>query len=86
MGHVAAIPTAGSMLAEWGAEVIKLEPLDGEAARHSVRSYGVSREVDLKGHTVNYIFELHNRSQKGMAVDLTKQSGREAVRFSGFHL
>jgi crotonobetainyl-CoA:carnitine CoA-transferase CaiB-like acyl-CoA transferase len=79
MGHVAAIPTAGSMMAEWGAEVIKLEPLDGEAARHSVRSYGVSREVDLNGHMVNYIFELHNRSQKGMAVDLTKPSGQEAV-------
>ena len=31
MGHVAAIPTAGSMLAEWGAEVIKLGEAQGIA-------------------------------------------------------
>jgi crotonobetainyl-CoA:carnitine CoA-transferase CaiB-like acyl-CoA transferase len=79
MGHVAAIPTAGSLMAEWGAEVIKLEPLDGDGARHSVRSYGVPREVNLNGHVVNFIFELHNRGQKGMAVDLKKPAGREAV-------
>jgi crotonobetainyl-CoA:carnitine CoA-transferase CaiB-like acyl-CoA transferase len=79
MGHVAAIPTAGSMMAEWGAEVIKLEPLDGEVGRHSVRSYGLPREVDLNGHVVNYIFELHNRSQKGIAIDLKKPAGKEAL-------
>ena len=48
MGHVASVPTAGSMMADWGADVIKLEPFDGEGARHSVKSYGASREVDLK--------------------------------------
>ena len=79
MGHVAAIPAAGSMLAEWGAEVIKLEPLDGELNRHAAMSYGVSREVDLNGHVVNYIFELHNRSQKGVAIDIKKPAGKEAV-------
>ena len=79
MGHVAAIPTAGALLADWGAEVIKLEPLDGEVGRLPGRSYGVSREVDLNGQVVNYIFELHNRSQKGIAVDLKKPAGKEAI-------
>ncbi|MBI4766201.1 MAG: CoA transferase [Deltaproteobacteria bacterium] len=79
MGHVAAIPTAGSMLAEWGAEVIKLEPLDGEVGRLPGRSYGVPREVDLNGHVVNYIFELHNRGQKGIAINLKKPAGKEAI-------
>jgi crotonobetainyl-CoA:carnitine CoA-transferase CaiB-like acyl-CoA transferase len=79
MGHVAAIPTAGSMMADWGADVIKLEPLDGEGARHSVKSYGVSREVDLNGHVVNYVFELHNRGQKAIAIDIKKQAGKDAV-------
>jgi crotonobetainyl-CoA:carnitine CoA-transferase CaiB-like acyl-CoA transferase len=79
MGHVAAIPAAGSMLAEWGAEVIKLEPLAGEIGRLPGRSYGIPREVDLKGNVVNYIFELHNRSQKSIAIDLKKPAGKEAI-------
>jgi crotonobetainyl-CoA:carnitine CoA-transferase CaiB-like acyl-CoA transferase len=28
---------------------------------------------------VNYIFELHNRSQKGIAIDLKKPAGKEAI-------
>ena len=27
MGHVVAVPSGGAMLADWGAEVIKIEPL-----------------------------------------------------------
>ena len=79
MGHVAAIPMAGSMLAEWGADVIKLEPLDGELSRHNAKSYGVSNEVDLNGNLVNYVFELHNRSQRGIAIDLKTPAGKEAI-------
>jgi len=79
MGHVAAIPMAGSMLAEWGADVIKLEPLVGEISRHNAKSYGVSNEVDLNGNVVNYVFELHNRSQRAIAIDLKKQAGMEAL-------
>ena len=79
MGHVAAIPMAGAMLAEWGADVIKLEPLEGEFGRHTIMSYGISRELDLDGREVNYIFELHNRSQRGIAIDMKKPGGKEAV-------
>jgi len=75
MGHVVAIPCAGSMLADWGADVIKLEPLGGEIARGSAKSYGVSRELDLNGHLVNWVFELHNRGQRGMALDLKTRPG-----------
>ncbi len=75
MGHVVAIPCAGSMLADWGADVIKLEPPAGEIARGSAKSYGVSRELDLNGQVVNWVFELHNRGQRGMALDLKTRQG-----------
>ena len=77
MGHVVAIPCAGSMLADWGADVIKLEPLNGEIARASAKSYGVSRELDLNGHVVNWVFELHNRGQRGIALDLKTRQGQD---------
>ena len=75
MGHVVAIPCAGAMLADWGADVIKLEPLTGEIARASGKSYGISREKDLNGHVVNWVFELHNRGQRGIALDLKARQG-----------
>ena len=77
MGHIVAIPCAGSMFADWGADVIKVEPLEGELARGSAKSYGISRELDLNGHVVNWVFELHNRGQKGIALDLKTSSGRD---------
>ena len=79
MGHVVAIPAAGSIMADWGADVIKLEPLDGEMARHSTLSYGVSRELDLNGHVVNYPFELHNRGQKAIALDLKNRPEKKPL-------
>ena len=41
MGHVVAVPAAGRTLSDWGAEVIKVEPLSGEYVRGSRRAYGV---------------------------------------------
>ena len=45
MGHVVAVPAACATLADWGAEVIKIEPLTGEMARGVGTSY---RMVDGK--------------------------------------
>jgi crotonobetainyl-CoA:carnitine CoA-transferase CaiB-like acyl-CoA transferase len=33
MGHFVAVPSAGAMFADWGAEVIKIEPLEGDGLR-----------------------------------------------------
>ena len=33
MGHFVAVPSAGAVLADWGAEVLKVEPLSGEPQR-----------------------------------------------------
>jgi len=79
MGHVVAVPSAASMMADWGADVIKVEPLSGEMSRKTARSHGKSREIKIGGSVVNWVIELHNRGKKGLSVDLKKQSGREIV-------
>ena len=71
MGQVAAIPVAGSVLADWGAEVIKIEPLTGELYRGLRRSQGVETGV------FNVRIELYNRNKRSMAIDLKKEAGRE---------
>jgi crotonobetainyl-CoA:carnitine CoA-transferase CaiB-like acyl-CoA transferase len=79
MGHVVAVPSAAAMMADWGADVIKVEPLSGEMARKTARSYRKSREIRVGGSIVNWAFELHNRGKKGLAVDLKKRSGKKIV-------
>lgn len=37
MGHWVAVPSMCALMADWGADVIKVEPLTGDAARGLVR-------------------------------------------------
>lgn len=66
MASIAAAPSAGAMLAEWGADVVKIEPLEGDAGRYTLRGLGVT---DLP---YNPEFDLHNRGKRSIAVDLSK--------------
>jgi crotonobetainyl-CoA:carnitine CoA-transferase CaiB-like acyl-CoA transferase len=74
MGQIVAIPAASSVMADWGAEVIKLEPLTGEMHRGLQRAQG----VDNTGQ-INWILQVLNRNSKGLAIDLKKEQGRDAV-------
>jgi crotonobetainyl-CoA:carnitine CoA-transferase CaiB-like acyl-CoA transferase len=73
MGQVVAIPAASSVLADWGAEVIKLEPLQGEQSRGTMRV----GNADLT--RINWIIQVLNRNQKGLAVDLKQPEGQAVV-------
>ena len=64
--HVVMGPTCGLVLADLGAEVIKVEPLDGDHTRKLVAS-GAG------------FFPTYNRNKKSFAVDLKAPLGREAV-------
>jgi crotonobetainyl-CoA:carnitine CoA-transferase CaiB-like acyl-CoA transferase len=64
--HVVMGPTCGLVLADLGAEVIKVEPLDGDHTRHLVAS-GAG------------FFPTYNRNKKSVAIDLKSSHGREAV-------
>ena len=79
MGHAVAVPAAGAILADWGAEVIKVEPLTGEMARGEGRALGVSTIMQFSGGSFRWQIELHNRNKKGLAVDLKTEPGREIV-------
>ncbi|MBN1643252.1 MAG: CoA transferase, partial [Dehalococcoidales bacterium] len=70
MGHFVAVPAAAAVLADWGADVLKVEPLAGEPQR------GV---MSLPPSLVNWRFEVHNRNKRSIALDLKQQKGRDIL-------
>src|SRR4029079_8155669 len=71
------VPAAGAVLAEWGAEVIKVEPRDGGDPQRGLISMGL---VPPGAGGVNYMIEMPNRGKKSIGVDLRKPEGQEVVR------
>ena len=72
MGHFVAIPSAGAILGDWGADVIKVEPLTGEATRGA-------RERAEKMGLFHVQTDLHNRNKRAMAVDLKNDRGKDII-------
>jgi len=64
--HMVMGPTCGLILADLGAEVIKVEPLDGDH----------TRKLTVSGAG---FFPTYNRSKKSFSVDLKSAGGRAAV-------
>ena len=67
-------PVAASMLGDMGADVIKLEALDGDVGR-AVSSMESAQAGMPNGR--NAYFETCNRSKRGIAVNLKTAEGRE---------
>jgi crotonobetainyl-CoA:carnitine CoA-transferase CaiB-like acyl-CoA transferase len=80
MEHMEAIPVASVWMADWGAEVIKIEPLTGDMYRGLQGAHGMPVDIDLNGVKVNWTFHLFNRNKKSVAVNLKTEKGREIVR------
>jgi crotonobetainyl-CoA:carnitine CoA-transferase CaiB-like acyl-CoA transferase len=68
-----AAPAAGGIMADWGADVIKIEPLKGDPIRQFFASIG----AEIEG---NPVFDLDNRGKRGIAIDTGTEEGAEAVR------
>lgn len=66
------VPSAGGVLADWGADVIKVEPPTGDPIRGLVNA-GVMSE----GPT--FPWEIWNRGKRSIAVDLQQDRARELV-------
>ncbi|MCM2252272.1 MAG: CoA transferase, partial [Ramlibacter sp.] len=64
--HMVMGPTCGMVLADLGAEVIKVEPIAGDNTRR------------LLGSGAGF-FPLFNRNKKSIALDLQRPQGREAA-------
>ena len=65
--HMVMGPTCGMVLADMGAEVIKVEPIDGDRTRH------------LLGAGAGF-FPMFNRNKKSIAIDLHTSEGAEVAR------
>jgi crotonobetainyl-CoA:carnitine CoA-transferase CaiB-like acyl-CoA transferase len=66
MSHMVMGPTCGMILAQLGAEVIKVEPPSGDKTR------------TLGGMGIGF-FPLFNRGKKSVVIDLGTEEGREAM-------
>jgi len=70
------VPAAGAVLAEWGADVIKVEhPVTGDPQR-GLLSSGF-RPQQASG--VNYMIEIPNRGKRSIGIDLATEEGRELL-------
>jgi crotonobetainyl-CoA:carnitine CoA-transferase CaiB-like acyl-CoA transferase len=72
LGVWVAGPAAGGILADWGAEVIKIEPPQGDPAR----IFGKMLGGDLP---FNPPFELDNRSKRSIVLDLREDDAKEVA-------
>ena len=72
LGVWVAAPAAGAILADWGADVIKIEPPAGDPAR----TFGAMMGL---GPDVNPPFEMDNRSKRSIVLDLGATQGRDAA-------
>ncbi len=69
-------PVSTMMLADMGAEVIKVESLDGDHGRQFGRLGGIISDLP---HGVNAYFEGLNRQKLGIALDLKSADGLEVM-------
>jgi crotonobetainyl-CoA:carnitine CoA-transferase CaiB-like acyl-CoA transferase len=70
------VPIAGAVLAEWGADVIKVEhPDTGDPQRGLVTS-GL---MPSGPGSVNFMIELPNRGKRSVGLDLKHEKGREVL-------
>ena len=70
------VPSAGAVLVDWGADVVKVEhPVTGDPQRGLVTS-GL---VPGGAGGVNFMMEQPNRGKQSVAIDLSHPDGREAL-------
>lgn len=68
LGVWVAGPAGGGILADWGADVIKIEPPGGDPGRLFARMLGTD--------PINPPFEMDNRSKRSVVLDLAGDDGR----------
>jgi crotonobetainyl-CoA:carnitine CoA-transferase CaiB-like acyl-CoA transferase len=69
------VPAASALLADWGAEVIKIEHVERGDAMRGLASTGVT----VVGGDVHVLLEHSNRGKQSLGLDLTSPRGREIL-------
>ena len=72
LAHIMAGPTCGMLLADMGADVIKVEKFPGG---DDTRRFGIP---DIRGESSAFI--VMNRNKRGIAVDLKQPAGKDVLR------
>src|SRR5438045_238046 len=70
------VPAASAVLSDWGAEVIKIEPVGRGDAMRALARTGV---MNLGDGGVHALLEHSNRGKQSLALDLTTDQGREIL-------
>jgi crotonobetainyl-CoA:carnitine CoA-transferase CaiB-like acyl-CoA transferase len=73
LGVWVAGPAAGGVLADWGADVVKIEPPGGDPARMFGRMLGIDDGSSPP-------FEMDNRGKRSIVLDVTSEDGRATTR------
>jgi len=71
LAHIMAGPVAGLMLADMGADVIKVEKLSGDDTRRFV-------PPTIEGESAAFL--MMNRNKRGIVLDLKSEDGRHALQ------
>uniref|UniRef100_A0AAU2ADZ6 CoA transferase n=1 Tax=Streptomyces sp. NBC_00093 TaxID=2975649 RepID=A0AAU2ADZ6_9ACTN len=72
LGMWVAAPAAATMLADWGADVVKVEAPTGDPNRYTLRHVG--QDIDSAPP-----FETDNRGKRGIVLDLRAEDGKDAL-------
>src|SRR5260370_21600315 len=67
VGMWVAGPSAAAILGDWGADVVKIEPPEGDPFRGLMSAFGSDMSPP---------FELDNRNKRSIALDLSTDGGR----------
>ena len=69
------VPAAGAILADWGADVIKIEhPVRGDTQRGFINMGGM--QIDPQRNTM---MEHANRGKRSVGIDISKPEGVELI-------
>lgn len=69
------VPAASALLADWGAEVVKIEHIERGDAMRGLASSGLA----VMGSNVHVLLEHSNRGKKSLALDLTSEEGLDLL-------
>ena len=74
LGQWVGAPAVGGILADWGADVIKVEPPGGDPMRNLNMTYSASTEPRVPA------FDLDNRGKRSIMLDLRSDGGVEILQ------
>ena len=64
-------PGAAKILADWGADVIKVEPVFGDPGRTTGQAMGMITKEDN-----NVFYNIYNSNKRGLALNLKNEDGK----------